>query len=117
MSFEVPQYADFNLEFTDIQNSVDPTPIDLSAATDIVLAIAFASPTKTPVLILKNSEVPARFTIDNTAKSVKVSVLATEIGSKVGKFYTNLWVESNSKHLTHLTDSFDVKAAVKYSTT
>src|SRR5688572_1476505 len=115
MASTIPRYADFKLRFEDIKNDVDPQPVDLSAVQDIVLSMALGSPSATPLVIIKYTESPLSFVIDNTNKIVVVEVLAENLNFAVGKMYANLWIISNNRQTTHIPMSFDIKPAIKYS--
>ncbi len=110
----VPQYSDIELEFDNLQYNVDPSSIDLTAVDDIILSIAAGSPTNTPILTVKYTIEPLRFTIDNDAKSIKVQVYASEVTNTLGKYAANLWITTSPIYLTHLPLFFVVKPTVNY---
>lgn len=110
---DVPQYADVELEFEEISYS-DGDTIDLSAVDDIILSISKSSVRAVPFLVVKYTVSPSKFTIDNTAKNVKVRLTGDEMGNEAAKFYVNLWIIDGTTRTTHYTKNFDVVATVKY---
>lgn len=111
---DIPQYSDFIIEFQDITYNLSSSEVDLSTVSDIVLSISRFAPYNTPILILKQSTSPGRFTVDNVEKSVAVTVTNVEMGDVAAKYYINLWIASGSTYVTHLTKTFNIAPAVNY---
>lgn len=114
MSNNIPQYTDIEFVFSNIKYNIDPTTVDLSLAEDIICSVAKWNSSVTPTII-KYTTSPTRFTINNVDKSVKVKFLNTEVGNETGKYLVNLWIVVNSRHATHITESFNIISSIKYS--
>lgn len=114
MSVEkIPQYSDVQLVFDNIQYDTDPTEIDLSTMDDVIVSVSQRR-IDSPEVVLKNTTDSDRFTIDNTDKKITVIFTSSEITQTIGRYYVNLWLLKDDRYLTHLTQEFDVVAAVKY---
>jgi len=116
MPDKLPQYSDIEILFSSIQNNIDPTDIDLSAADDIIVSIKKGGKGVAD-LVLKYSDTPDIFTIDNDAKSIKVGITSAQIGTVTGSFSVNLWLVFGTSRTTHITQTFTLDSVVKYATT
>lgn len=111
---KVPQNSNIQITFDDIQYNIQPSTVDLTAMDDIIVSIAKGSSSATPMTVIKYSVSSAKFTIDNTLKSVTVSLTAAEATETTGKYYANLWLVANGEYVTHLRKVFEVESVVNY---
>ena len=108
MAFIAPQHSDLDLIFDNL--NVD----DFNLVDNLVFSIAKSSPSSTPIKIIDQDIDPSRFQVDNTAKSVTVTLMAADINNDSGKFFMNLYVMSGGKRITHLTKELNVQKTVNF---
>ena len=114
----VPNRSDIILKFTSLAyNTSSDSTIDLTAVDDIICSIARGHADQTPIKVIKYTVSPSLFTIDNTAKSVSVTLTDTDLGNILGRYSVNLWILKDSRYMTHLVKYFEVVPAVNYSLT
>jgi hypothetical protein len=112
---QVPNRSDIILKFSGIvYNSSDDSIVDLDSATDIICSISRGNPNNTPLVVLKNTDNPELFSIDNTAKTVEVTLTNDNLGDVPCKYFVNLWILTNGRYMTHLTKTFEVVESVAY---
>ncbi|TXT66136.1 MAG: hypothetical protein BAJALOKI3v1_50136 [Promethearchaeota archaeon] len=111
----IPQNVDLQFVFENIMANTSPTTIDLSTLDDIVLSVSKNNPNNDPTLIIKYSISPGSFDIDNTNKTITITVTSSDIGTDSGQYYVNLWLVENSRYITHLSKPFYIENSVAYT--
>lgn len=113
MSTKLLQYADFELNFTNVKQSIDPTNLDLSLLDDIELVISQGS-IKNPIINVKRSTSPSIFTVDNDNSAITIKLTNADLGSILGVYFFNLWLISGGRRITHFVQKFVLVPTIKY---